>query len=53
MRLIKIAESEVNKMYIYPFHSHDLNINSPHSLPYIAYSVSSENMVLNQTISPS
>ena len=37
--------------HIYPFHSHDLNINSPHSLSYIAYSVSSENMVLNQTIS--
>ena len=59
VRLIEIAVSNlwfgVNKMlsYIYPFHSHDLNINSPHSLPYIAYSVSSENMVLNQTISPS
>ena len=34
-------------------HSHDLNINSPHSLSYFAYSVSSENMVLNQTISTS
>ena len=58
MRLIEIAVSNlwfgVNKMlsYIHPFHSHDLNINSPHSLSYIAYSVSSENMVLNQTISP-
>ena len=39
--------------HIHPFHSHDLNINSPHSLSYIAYSVSSENMVLNQTISTS
>ena len=39
--------------HIHPFHSHDLNINSPHSLSYFAYSVSSENMVLNQTISPS
>ena len=38
---------------IHPFHSHNLNINSPHSLLYFAYSVSSENMVLNQTISPS
>ena len=38
---------------IHPFHSHNLNINSPHSLSYIAYSVSSENMVLNQTISTS
>ena len=57
--MIKMAVSnlwfEVNKVfsYIHPFHSHDLNINSPHSLSYIAYSVSSENMVLNQTISPS
>ena len=39
--------------HIYPFHSHDLNINSPHSLSYIAYSVSFENLVLNQKISPS
>ena len=38
--------------HMYPFHSHDLNINSPHSLSYIAYSVSSENLVLNQTKSP-
>ena len=39
-------------VYSCSFHSHDLNINSPHSLSYIAYSVRSENMVLNQTISP-
>lgn len=29
---------------------HDLNINSPNSLLYIAYNLSSENLVLNQTI---
>ena len=28
-------------------------LNSPYCLPYIAYNVSSENLVLNQTISPS
>ena len=28
------------------------NANSPYSLPYIAYNVSSENLVLNQTIIP-
>ena len=39
--------------HIYPFHSHDLNINSPPSPSYITYSVSFENLVLNQTISPS
>ena len=58
VRLIEITVSKLwfegNKMFSYTsLHSHDLNINSPHSLWYFAYSVSSENMVLNQTISPS
>ena len=49
----------VNKMLSYIFLSYiflslpPVSINSPHSLPYIAYIVSLENMVLNQTISPS
>ena len=61
--MIKIAVSNlwfgVNKMLSYIFLSYiflslpHVSINSPHSLPYIAYSVSLENMVLNQTISPS
>ena len=58
MRLIKMAVSNlwfgVNKMLSYIFLSlPPVSINSPHSLPYIAYIVSLENMVLNQTISPS
>ena len=49
-----ILALELTKCFhIYPFHSHDLNINSPPSLSYITYSVSFENLVLNQTISPS
>ena len=49
-----ILALELTKCFhIYPFYSHDLNINSPPSLSYITYSVSFENLVLNQTISPS
>ena len=53
-RIEKWPKTHNSLLYlINPFTPKNLSINSSYCLPYIAHNGSSENLVLNQTISPS